>query len=84
MCIALLFVRPRVLSNSPFYVFISFRPAAEWSHLGLTCIQPVAKLRVTTTGKEGLTCFIYINVRFPPDCSGLYLPQRSASPQVKH
>ena len=48
------------------YVFISFRQPAEWWGYGLHVAQPVAKLRVQTTGKEGLTCWIYINTRKLP------------------
>ena len=37
-----------------------------WWGFGLTKIQPVAKLRFKTTGKESMTCFIYVNSHFIP------------------
>ena len=48
------------------YVFISFRAPSEWWGHGLSVAQPVAKLRVQTTGKESLTAWIYVNARKLP------------------
>ena len=44
----------------------SFRSLQEWWACGLTCIHPVARLRVTTTGKEGMSIHVYANLRFAP------------------
>ena len=42
----------RLLQRSPFRVFASYRTIHEWWDCGLTCVHPVARIRVTTTGKE--------------------------------
>ena len=55
-----------LLRRSPFYVFASFRTPQEWHACGLTAIHPVAKLRVKTTGNEGYTITVYINMRLAP------------------
>ena len=57
----------RRLMASPFRVLISYRTAAEWWESGLTIVQPVAKIRVQTTGKETMNAYIYINMRHTPD-----------------
>ena len=56
----------RVLQRSPFRVLVSYRTASEWWEHGLSVVQPVAKLRLSSTGKEGMTCWIYINMRYAP------------------
>ena len=56
-----------VLQRSPFYVLCSFRKVTEWWSYGLVKIQPVAKLSgFKTTGGEGMTCFVYVNVEKLP------------------
>lgn len=55
-----------MLQASPFLVLVSYRTAAEWWQHGLVAIQPVAKVRVYTTGKETMTAYIYINMRYAP------------------
>ena len=50
-----------ILTASPFYVLVSYRPPAEWWQHGLTTVQPVAKMRLQTTGKETMNCYVYIN-----------------------
>ena len=42
----------KVLQRSPFYVMISSRKPTVWWGTGLTKIQPVAKMRFVTTGRE--------------------------------
>ena len=56
----------RLLRRSPFRIFASFRSYTEWWKKGLRCIHPVARLRVTTTGKEQMSIHIYANLRFAP------------------
>lgn len=57
----------KVLQRSPFYVLLSFRKVTEWWSYGLVKIQPVAKLQgFRTTGGEGMTCFVYVNVEKLP------------------
>ena len=56
----------KVLQRSPFYVMISSRKPQVWWTCGLSKVQPVAKVRFTTTGKERMTLFIYINSHFIP------------------
>ena len=57
----------KVLQESPFYVLLSFRPVSEWWGHGLVKIQPVAKLPGwRTTGKESMTCFVYVNLEKVP------------------
>lgn len=56
----------RLLQRSPFRVFVSYRAPSEWWDHGLTCIHPVAKVRVKTTGNEGYSPIVYINLRFAP------------------
>jgi len=58
-----------LLRRSPFYVFASFRTPAEWWACGLTTVHPIAKLRVTTTGKESMSITIYANLRQAPRSS---------------
>tara|TARA_B110001452_G_C15236125_1_gene427962 strand:- start:430 stop:942 length:513 start_codon:yes stop_codon:yes gene_type:complete len=53
----------RILMASPFYVLISYRASQEWWQHGLTIVQPVAKMRLQTTGKETMNVYIYINMR---------------------
>ena len=56
----------KVLQRSSFYVMISTRKPHVWWGVGLSKIQPVAKTRLKTTGKEGMTAFIYINKDYIP------------------
>ena len=56
----------RILMASPFYVLISYRASQEWWQHGLTIVQPVAKMRLQTTGKETMNVYIYINMRRVP------------------
>jgi hypothetical protein len=52
-----------VLQRSPFYVLVSHVKADDWWDAGLFKVQPVARISgLLTTGGEGLTCFIYINM----------------------
>ena len=55
-----------VLQASPFYILCSFRKVTEWWSHGLVKIQPVAKLSFHTTGGEGMTCFVYVNLEKVP------------------
>jgi len=59
----------KVLQRSSFYVMISSHKPRVWWECGLTKIQPVAKTRCVTTGRERMTFFIYINSHFIP-CLG--------------
>ncbi len=62
----------KVLQRSSFYIFISTRkPNVWWGH-GLTKIQPVAKVRFKTTGKEGMTAFVYVNSWLIPGLAGMW------------
>ncbi|KAG8469947.1 hypothetical protein KFE25_006402 [Diacronema lutheri] len=56
----------QVLTRSPFFVFVSFRPCNEWWRYGLVKVQPVAKLNCRTTGKEGCNAYVYINLERAP------------------
>ena len=56
----------KVLQRSPFYVLCSFRREAEWSRYGLPKIRPVAKTKITTTGNQSMTCWVYANVEKMP------------------
>ena len=57
----------QVLQNSDFFVLVSFRKVAEWWSYGLVKIQPVASIQgFHTTGKEGMTGYVYINVEKIP------------------
>ena len=60
----------KVLQRSPFYVMISSKAPRVWWGYGLTKIQPVAKMRFKTTGREGCTVFIYVNTQFIPGMVG--------------
>ena len=56
-----------VLQRSPFYILCSFRKPSEWWGHGLVKIQPVAKLPgFRTTGGEGMTCYVYLNMEKVP------------------
>jgi hypothetical protein len=55
-----------ILMRSPFYVFVSYRPCAEWWAHGLRCVQPVAKMNMKTTGKETMNVYVYVNMRRLP------------------
>ena len=57
----------KVLQRSPFYVMLSTQKPQVWWGCGLSKVQPVGKMRFKTTGKEGMTMFIYINSHFIPD-----------------
>ena len=39
-----------------------------WAH-GLRCVQPVAKMRVQTTGKETMNLYIYVNMKRVPEAA---------------
>ena len=57
----------QVLQRSPFFVLVSFRKVAEWWSYGLVKIQPVASVQgFRTTGNEGMTGYVYINVEKIP------------------
>lgn len=56
----------KVLQRSSFYVMISSRKPQVWWGVGLSKIQPVAKIRFKTTGREGMTAFVYINTHYIP------------------
>lgn len=57
----------KVLQRSDFYILCSFRKVTEWWSFGLGKIQPVAKLPgFKTTGGEGMTCYVYVNVEKVP------------------
>jgi hypothetical protein len=56
----------KVLQRSPFYIMVSSRKPQVWWGCGLSKVQPVGKIRFKTTGKEGMTLFIYINSHFIP------------------
>jgi len=49
---------------------ISSKAPRVWWGYGLTKIQPVAKMRFKTTGREGCTVFIYVNTQFIPGMVG--------------
>ena len=46
-------------------VWVTWQYAEWWGH-GLRCIHPIARLRVSTTGKEGMSIHVYANLRFAP------------------
>ena len=56
----------KVLMRSPFYIFISSKAPRVWWRHGLTKVQPVAKVRFTTTGRERMTLFVFVNSHFIP------------------
>lgn len=56
----------KVLQRSSFYVMVSSRKPRVWWDAGLSKVQPVAKMRFVTTGRERCTAFIYINSHFIP------------------
>ena len=56
----------QVLQRSPFYVMISSKAPPVWWGVGLSKVQPVAKVRFVTTGRERCTAYIYINAHFIP------------------
>ena len=56
----------KVLQRSPFYVLVSSRAPRIWWSCGLEKVQPVAKMRFVTTGRERCTVYIYINADFIP------------------
>ena len=53
--------------RSPFYVLVSYKPCSVWWAHGLRCVQPVAKMRVKTTGKETMNVYIYVNMKRVPE-----------------
>ena len=53
----------KVLQRSAFYVMISSRAPKVWWGCGLAKVQPVAKMRFVTTGRERCTVYIYINAQ---------------------
>ena len=65
----------KVLQRSSFYVMISSRKPQVWWDVGLHKVQPVAKMRFKTTGREGCTAFIYINKDFIPPGSEQRVPE---------
>ena len=50
-----------LLQSSDFRVLVSARHWREWWGFGLEKIQPVAKIRMSTTGKEKVTAYVYVN-----------------------
>lgn len=64
----------RLLMRSPFRIFASFRTKAEWWHCGLTCVHPIARLRVATTGGQSMSVHIYANFRYAPQLPLSVLP----------
>lgn len=56
----------QLLSRSPFLVLVSFRPCREWWRHGLVKVQPVAKVKCSTTGQEGCNAYVYINMERAP------------------
>ena len=56
--------------RSPFYVLVSYKPCSVWWAHGLRCVQPVAKMRVQTTGKETMNLYIYVNMKRVPEAGG--------------
>mmetsp|Transcript_28686 Transcript_28686/g.67254 ORF Transcript_28686/g.67254 Transcript_28686/m.67254 type:complete len:92 (-) Transcript_28686:148-423(-) len=54
------------LSHCAFFVLVSFRTQKEWWSAGLCLVQPVAKLKMRTTGKENVTAYVYINMQHAP------------------
>ncbi len=59
-----------VLQRSPFRVLVSTRSPRIWWRYGLTKVQPVAKLRLKSTGREAFTGFIYVNTHQMPAVRG--------------
>ena len=55
-----------VLQRSPFWVMISSKPPRLWWACGLSKVQPVAKMRFVTTGRERMTCYVFVNVDYVP------------------
>ena len=56
-----------LLQRSPWYVMLSTRKPAEWWSYGLVKAQPVAKLiGFKTTGGEGMTMYVYVNLEKVP------------------
>lgn len=62
----------KVLQRSPFHVMISSRAPRVWWGCGLTKVQPVAKMRFVTTGRERCTAYIYINAHLIPGVAQLH------------
>ena len=58
-----------ILMRSPFYVLVSYKPCSVWWAHGLRCVQPVAKMRVQTTGKETMNLYIYVNMKRVPEAA---------------
>jgi len=56
----------KVLQRSPFHVMVSARSPKTWWGVGLSKVQPVAKMRFKTTGRESMTGFIYVNAHYIP------------------
>mmetsp|Transcript_41291 Transcript_41291/g.133227 ORF Transcript_41291/g.133227 Transcript_41291/m.133227 type:complete len:267 (-) Transcript_41291:33-833(-) len=56
----------RLLQRSHFFVFVSSKGPRTWWRHGLSKVQPVAKMRFVTTGRERCTVFIYVNAQFVP------------------
>jgi len=65
------------LQESPFRVLVSSRHWREWWGLGLSKVQPVAKVRMATTGKEKVTQYVYINAELFPMPDELLEPTSS-------
>lgn len=55
-----------VLQRSAFYVLVSTQKPSTWWGSGLFKVQAVAKLSVRTTGGEGQTQYIYVNMEKAP------------------
>jgi len=54
------------LDRCAFFVLVSYRNPKEWWSFGLTKVQPVARMRMRTTGKEGCMAYVYINMDHAP------------------
>ena len=52
------------LQAAPFFVLASYRPPTEWSQYGLTKAAAVARIPMRTSGKETVTCWVYVNTHF--------------------
>ena len=52
------------LQAAPFFVLASYRPPTEWSKFGLTKAAAVARIPMRTSGKETVTCWVYVNTHF--------------------
>ena len=71
------------LQAAPFFVLASYRPPTEWSQYGLTKAAAVARIPMRTSGKETVTCWVYVNTHFLALSGGrARRPARAASARV--